>query len=303
MKIWMEVIRTKFFLAGIPPVVLGTSIALQDLGKIDLSHFLLALIGIIFVMIGTYTFNEYYDYRSGVDVIIRKEDVTPFNAGSRVLPSGLLEPISVFKVGIISWIVSTGVAIYFTLIVGPLILIIYGIGLVSGAFYTAPPARWAYRGLGETLIGLNYGPLITFGSYYIQTGRLPLIELLIPSLIPGILITAVIWINEFPDYHADKTVGKNNLVARIGRKRARIVYLFLTLPVYIVLAAGILMNIIPLIGLITLITAPIIIRNIIICVKHYEESQKLKPAMAGTILAFTLTTLLLAASYMLASIL
>lgn len=99
-----------------------------------------------------------------------------------------------------------------------LILILAIAGFLTGAFYTSPPFKWAYRGLGEILISLTYGPLITFGSCYVQLPNAPLGPTLLSSLISGLLITAVIWINEFPDYYADRKAGKRNLVVRIGRK-------------------------------------------------------------------------------------
>ncbi|MCS7126018.1 MAG: prenyltransferase [Aigarchaeota archaeon] len=301
-RVWLEAIRVKFFLAGIPPVILGTCIAFYDLGVFNMLNFLLTLAGIIFVMIGTYTFNEFFDYRSGVDVVIMEEDITPFNAGSRILPRKLLEPSSVFKMGLVSWIIASTIAVYFTVTVGLYIIPLTIIGFLAGAFYTAPPLMWAYRGLGEVMIGLNYGILIPFGSYYVQTGSLPSTSFLIPSLVPAALITAVIWINEFPDYRADKSIGKNNLVVRLGRENSRSFYIFLMVFSYISILLGVFMEIIPLIGLIALATIPLTVRSISTCIRYYEYPQKLKPAMAGTIITYALTTMLLSISYVIGSV-
>ncbi|MEM4536960.1 MAG: prenyltransferase [Nitrososphaerota archaeon] len=141
--------------------MLGADLALYWAGNFNPYNFTIALIGVISAMVGTYTFNEYYDFKSGVDVNIPTEHVTPFNAGSRVLPSALLKPEPVFKLGVMAWILYTLIAIYFTFTVGWMIIPLSLIGFISGAFYTMPPFKWAYRGVGKFLICLNYDPLIT----------------------------------------------------------------------------------------------------------------------------------------------
>lgn len=296
---WIEVIRVKFFLAGIPPLILGTVLALYWTGNFNPYNFIIALVGVILAMVGTYTFNEYYDFKSGVDVVIPTEHITPFNAGSRILPSALLKPESVLKLGVAAWILYIFITLYFTFTVGWIIVPLSLMGLISGVFYTMPPFKWAYRGVGEFLIGLNYGPLITFGSYYVQAMNLPLESIIIPSMIPGLLITAVIWINEFPDYYADRITGKLNLVARLGLERSRILYYLLLSSTYLVVFLGVFYKVIPLTGLMLLATLPITYRNIITVNKHYNNPRGLIPAMRGTILLFVSSTLLLALGYLL----
>lgn len=297
---WIRIIRPKFFLAGIPSVILGVALAVYWTGYFNLLNLMLSLVGVILAMIGTYTFNEYYDFKTGVDVIIPIENVTPFNAGSRILPAGILKPEPVLKLGIIAWILYSLIAVYFTFTIGWIIIPLSLIGFISGAFYTMPPFKWAYRGMGELFIGLNYGLLITFGSYYVQARNLPVELITLPSLIPSLLITAVIWINEFPDYPADKTVGKVNLVVRLGLEKARTIYYFLTLSIYIILLVGVLLHVIPQTGLIVLLTLLITYNNIVVLKKYYNVPRKLIPAMRGTILLFVISTLLLALGYLLA---
>jgi 1,4-dihydroxy-2-naphthoate octaprenyltransferase len=298
---WVGVVRVKFFVAGIPAVILGAALAYYWAGSFNPVNFILSLIGVILAMIGTYTFNEYYDFKSGVDVMVPREHITPFNAGSRILPSGSLKPESAFKAGLVAWILYSIIAVYFTFSVGWVIVPLSLVGLISGAFYTMPPFKWAYRGLGELLIGLNYGPLITFGAYYVQTAALPLDLLILPSLIPGLLITAVIWINEFPDYPADRVAGKMNLVARLGLERSRIPYAAQILLIYPVLFIGVLSKVIPLTGLIMLATLPIAFNNVNVFRRNYNVPKKLIPAMRGTVLLFAASTLLLSLGYILAA--
>jgi len=303
LDVWIRVIRAKFFLAGIPSVILGTVIAWYQTMTFSSLYFLLILLGIILAMAGCYTFNEYFDFKSGVDTAVKVEDMTPFSGGSRVLPEGLIQPSSVFKAGLVFWLLASVIGIYLTLVRGWIILLLAFAGLFTGAFYTSPPFKWAYRGLGEVLIGITYGPLITLGSYYTQLMTLqPLEHVIIPSLIPGLLITAVIWINEFPDYYADKKMGKKNLVVRLGKAKASVVYAILLIATYILLLIGALLQILPFSTLIVLLTLPVAYRNIVIVRKSYSNSQKLIPAMGGTIFLFISVTFLLALGYLLATV-
>jgi 1,4-dihydroxy-2-naphthoate octaprenyltransferase len=300
-KAWIEVIRVKFFLAGVPSTFLGASLAWYMHRKFDAPYFFLSLFGILLSMVGCYTFNEYFDFKSGVDVIIRQEDITPFSAGSRVLPKRQLNPYSVFKAGVIAWALAFIIGLYLTLVRGWLVMLLALLGFFTGALYTLPPFKWAYRGLGEVFIGLTYGPLITFGSYYVQAAELPLHLISLPSLVPGLLITAVIWINEFPDYFADMKAGKRNMVVRLGRKRASKIYTFLILASYTIPLLGALLQLLPLTTLATLVTLPIAYKGISIVKGMYEDSKGLIPAMAITIFLFASSTLLLASAYVLAA--
>jgi len=124
LDIWIRVIRAKFFLAGIPSVILGTVIAWYQIMTFNLLYFLLALCGVIFAMAGCYTFNEYFDFKSGVDTAVRVKDITPFSGGSRVLPEGLIQPSSVFKAGLVFWMLASLIGIYLTLVRGWVVLLL-----------------------------------------------------------------------------------------------------------------------------------------------------------------------------------
>jgi 1,4-dihydroxy-2-naphthoate octaprenyltransferase len=298
LKVWLAALRVKFFLAGIPPVVLGFLVAYYETGLFDAWLFTLTLIGIIAAMAGCYTFNEYYDYRSGVDVVIKPEHVTPFNAGSRVLPSGLLRPRDIFLAGSIAWVVMVLIGLYLAMLRGALILVLMILGTIAALGYTTPPMKWAYRGLGELLIGISYGPIITLGSYAVQTGTLGL-QPLIASIMPGFLITNVIWINEFPDYEADRACGKKNLIVRLGRERASKIYVALFVFAYISVVASIAAGAMPPYCMLSLITIPLAVRASLLALKNHGSPLELVPAMRDTVAIFVASTILLSAGYVL----
>lgn len=296
-KPWINVVRVKFFLAGIPSIILGTCLAYYYYKVLNIHVFLLTFLGVSLAMAGCYTFNEYFDWRSGVDIIVDEKDITPFNAGSRMLPLGLLNPKTVFKAGFIFYMAAIAIGLYLTLICGFPVLVLMLLGIFTGALYCAPPFRWAYRGIGEFLIGLSYGPLIVLGSFYVQTLSLLLREVIISSLVPGILITLVIWINEFPDYEADRKAGKLNLVVRIGRERAKYIYYLLVGLTYLIVMVGVTCRVMPSASLIVLATIPLAIRNCMILSREYVNSRRLIPAMSGTLILFISASLLLSLGY------
>jgi 1,4-dihydroxy-2-naphthoate octaprenyltransferase len=138
-------------------------------------------------------------------------------------------------------------------------------------FYTAPPLRLAARrGIGELLVGLNFGPLMTAGTIYSLTGHVSLVDFLI-GLPIGLLITAVLWINQFPDYEADQATGKINLVVVLGKERARWGYVLLVLGAFVLVIAGVLTGIAPWGALVVLAALPIAISAIRVLFRHYAD--------------------------------
>jgi 1,4-dihydroxy-2-naphthoate octaprenyltransferase len=163
-------------------------------------------------------------------------------------------------------------------------------------FYTGYPFNWASRGVGELLVGLNFGPLMTLGAYYVQTQSFSWVPL-IAGLPVGFLIAAVLYVNEFPDYRADSQVGKRTLVVRLGRKRAVTPYIGIMAAVYISITLGVLAGYLPLVALLGLATIPLSIRAVQYARKHHSQSFDLVPANAMTVIGHLATGLLLTLAY------
>jgi 1,4-dihydroxy-2-naphthoate octaprenyltransferase len=97
------------------------------------------------------------------------------------------------------------------------------VGTALAYFYNAPPVRLSYRGLGEAAVALVYGPMIVSGTVLVQRGAVEP-GVVAASAALGILIAAFLWVNQFPDYHADRSTGKRNWVVRLGRESAARVF-------------------------------------------------------------------------------
>jgi len=166
-------------------------------------------------------------------------------------------------------------------------------GVISAYFYVGPPLKLAYRGVGEIIVGLNFGPIMTLGSYYVQTGSwsvAALTEPFLASLPIGLLIAAVLWINEFPDVDADRAVGKKTLVLRLGYLRSVSVFIIMLAASYFLVISYSLLRVFDSLQitsyttLIVLLSLPIGIKAVRVLRASYQDPHAIIPANAGTIM-------------------
>jgi len=299
LNLWIKAMRAPFFQAVIVPVVVGTAVAWYQTGIFHPWYFLLALLGVVFVHAGTNLANDYFDYRSGADDA--NKEFTPFNGGSRVIQEGLISPKGIYKGSLSFFALAVLVGLYLVWVCGWELLVIGTAGLLSGYFYTASPIRLGYRGLGELLVGLNCGPLVVLGASSVQAQSVSW-EALAASIPVGFLIAAVLYINQFPDYHADRMAGKNTVIVMMGKERAIKGFYFLLVSSYIVTILGIAAEIIPLPAILSLITLPLAWKTIKIAGANYTDTKDLIPAMSNTIIIHLMAGLLLSSGYLVAGI-
>ena len=179
---------------------------------------------------------DVYDYDSGTDLAVRPEDRTDFSGGKRVLVDGILTRRQTWAIAF--GFASAGLCLGALMVFGrePSLFWLGTLGLVLGWSYHGPPLQLAYRGLGELDVVICYGPVIALSTYVLMTGHYAAAPFWL-SLPLGVLIAAFLWVNEFPDYDADLGAGKNNLVARLGKRRAARLLPLLYLVGFCLLAA------------------------------------------------------------------
>ena len=297
LKLYLMEVRAPFFTASIVPIVLGSVIAFHTTQTFNWTYFLLVLIGGIFLHAGANVINDYFDHLSQNDEI-NKEFVRPFTGGSRLIQEGLLTPKEVLIEAIICLFVGSVIGLYLSYKLGWVILLIGIFGVLSATFYVFPGIILVGRGIGEALIGINFGILMTFGAYYVQTGIFSWVPI-VASLPVALLITAVLYINQFQDAKADQSVGKNHLVVRLGKKQAVKGFILIMLLTYLIVVLGVVTDILPPISLIALLTLPLAFKSIKIAQANYDDSIKLVPANASTIMNHLFTGLLLIISFFL----
>ena len=293
LKIWFLETRPQFLLLSIVLAFLGTCIAWYD-GAFYLGYALLAFIGLLLAHISVNVLNDYFDYRSGIDLEAKR---TPFSGGSGVLPAGLLKPRQVLWLGLVSFLLAMPIGVYFVIARGWLLLPLLLVAAVCILLYTPFITRLKWP---EWAPGVGMGTLPVLGAYFVQTAAytLPAVVAAIPS---GILVHNLLLLNEFPDVEADKKAGRKTLTIVMGKARASIVYSALTLIVYLWIIGGVVAGKMPLFCLIALLTLPFAIKAIQGALK-YQQISRLVPAMGNNVLVVLLTQFLLGIGYILARV-
>jgi 1,4-dihydroxy-2-naphthoate octaprenyltransferase len=208
----------KVSLASIASMALGACAAAAE-GPLHLPWLAVTVLGILCVETGKNASGEIHDWDSGADRAVEERDRSPFSGGKRVLVDGLLTRRQTAAVAIAGYALFLGAGALVVLLREPRVLLL---GLAGGALaflYNGPPLFLSYRGWGEAAVALCYGPGIAAGTFLVQRGDVEA-GVLLASLPLGLLVAAFLWINEFPDYWADRSAGKRTLVVRLGRRRA-----------------------------------------------------------------------------------
>ncbi len=280
-KVWIKAIRIPFFTATIIPVLFGYLLSWHDTSLFIWQRFLLTLFGAIFIHAGTNLANDYFDYVAGCDEA--NPTPTPFSGGSRVIQDGLIQPKKILYASLAFFIFGSAIGLYLNYVCGRNAILILGvIGVFLGFFYSARPFKIGYESFGELATGIGFGPLMVMGAYYVGAQHLSF-KIFLVSIPIGLLIALVVFINEFPDYLGDKSVGKRTLVVVLGKKNAVILYHALLVLIYITIIGLVLAGLLPYLCLIALFSLPIAFRAFMVSRDNYEKIYELLPVNAATI--------------------
>ena len=260
-------------------------------GYFNIFDAVLTLIGLVCLHASANTFNNYFDYKSGIDIITNP---TPFSGGSKILPNKELKPESALKLASGLLAIGLVIGIYFTFSYGWIVMAILLVSAISIYFYSTKLASW---GVGELFVGLNFGPLLSMGVYYVQARIISLEPILIGTVL-GIFTAGVLYINQFPDYDADKSKGRYHLIVRLGKERATKGFKVLMFSAYALIILGVIAQITPFITLIGLATSPLAIKASKILDRNYNSPMALIPGMASTIMCTLLTGIMLLIAYL-----
>jgi len=270
-------VRYRFFLyAGLLPYLLGAAWAYAIAGAFDPSAFWSAFGGVVLSVIGVEAFNEYFDARMGTDRVFNPEDIPPVAR-------------AVFWIGSAAFAGALAVGVYLTILVGWPILAFALLGGAAAIYYEAPPIRWSYRGLGELVIALSYGPWMVLGSLYLHTRSLSW-GAFAASLVPACLIMALAVVNAIPDFHQDRLVGKRNLVVRFGRENAVRLYLALAIAALVIVVAGVFTGLFPWGTFAAVLALPFVILSARTSTRHFNAPRHFLPAMRFMVIAYMVAT-------------
>jgi 1,4-dihydroxy-2-naphthoate octaprenyltransferase len=225
----------------------------------------------------------------------------PFAGGGRVLTTGRIGLTPHLAVAAVFLSVGTaiGLLLFFALgglstFAGSLLLFIGLLGWGATVFYVGPPLKLAHRGLGEVVVGLSFGPLVLIGAFLVQARTVSSGAVLL-SLAMGLLIAAILWINEFPDVKADLSVGKRTGMSRLGPVRSLRVYEGMLVGAFACVGTAAAVGAVAASSLLAFVAAPLALKTVRIAHANYTDPHALIPANAGTILLTTVFGILLIA--------
>jgi 1,4-dihydroxy-2-naphthoate octaprenyltransferase len=296
-KLWLLETRPQFLLLTPVCVLVGLAVAVYELESISALHFVLAIVGALLAHISVNVLNDYFDFRSGLDL---KTHRTPFSGGSGILPAGLLGSRQVYVFGVIALLAVAAIGGYFLYEFGWKILPLGVVGVVVVYFYTTHFTKNPL--LCAIAPGLGFGPLMVLGVYFTQTGQYALAPAL-ASLVPGFLVSNLLLLNQFPDAEADLTASRRHLAIALGKRTAAKIYVGLLFAAYLSLVLTAAFGVLPLTALLGLLTLPLGLKAAKGVLKHYDDTGNLIPFMGLNIQVTLLTPLLMGAGILLGMLL
>jgi 1,4-dihydroxy-2-naphthoate octaprenyltransferase len=284
--------RPRTLPAAIAPVLVGTAAAVYWAGSLPrVGAFFAALVGSVFIQIGTNLANDYSDAKRGADTADRLGPV-------RVTSAGLVTPRRVLNATWIAFAVAVVCGIYLATVAGLVILVIGVFSIAAGVLYTGGPRPYGYAGLGEVFVFLFFGLVAVNGSFYVQVEELAALPLGL-SIALGFLATAILVVNNVRDMETDRRAGKMTMAVRMGRHNAVVLYRCLVLGAFVVLPLALLAgeaSALPMIGLLALPLAIGPMR----AMTNRTDGPSLNAALAGTGALLGAYSLLVAAGLLLA---
>jgi len=291
----------RYFLATRPPflsvtlaaALLGLAAAFWSGLTIDA---VTATVTVVFALIahaGVNVLNDYYDALNGTDAI-NTERVFPFTGGSRFIQNGVLSTKETAIFGFTLLVVVVVAGLWLMKVSGPGLVWIGLAGLFIGWAYSAPPLALNSRGFGELCVWAGFA-LIAIGADFVQRGAFSTVPLVAASGY-ALLVTNILYINQFPDRKADEAAGKHHWVVRLGAERAVYGYAAIGIAAYGAVVLGVVAHALPLAALVALAPAAMTLRAYRILAANAGRPAALAPAIQATIGAALLYALLLAAA-------
>lgn len=291
MNVYLKALRAPFLAGSLVPVIIGSAFAFTK-KELSFSYLLITALGVTAIHLGANLLNDYYDARGSDPINVR---MTPFSGGSRVIQNGEVSAWIALLMALLFFSLALGTGIWLFFLGRPLVLLIGFLGFAAGWTYSAPPMQLMSRGWGEILIFFTFGPFITLGTYYVMTGSLswPAFALGFPQ---GFFIACVIWINQFPDYQADRDAGKKNLVVRLGPEISRYLYCAFMLSAFVTVLFLISIVGLTYLSMLSFIAFPLAFKAMRILWREYLSHEEVIPAQAFTIKTLIAHGLLLSLS-------
>jgi len=291
LMVWWTAIRYHFTPSSFLPSILGGVTAWALTGLFNQWFFFLAALGVTINHIALNLTDDYFDYHASVD---RNSyiNASPYSGGSGTLTGGKIKHTHMRLVFVLAYLATIGIGLYLCVVQTWWILAFGLLGMGSSYFYTAPPIRYGYRGLGEISQLINFSFTIGMGSYVVQTISFSwkVFWILLPL---GFMMFAMIIINEIPDRTDDAPAGKKTLVVRFGAKNAVLFYGVAMMVAFMIILLLPIFNMASFWIYLSFLTLPWAVRAFCILRKQISDIIRLAPANLLTIRIHNLTGILM----------
>ena len=293
--------RLPFLSATLVPVLVGIAIAALH-GSFDLAAAVLTIVGANAIHLALNVANDVFDARLGADD--QNVNPTKFSGGSRVIQYGLVSLRRMATISAGLYAVGIGIGLYVLATRFSVALLVIGVcGILLSVFYTAPPVKLVYRGLGELTTAIGFGPLMLVGAYVVQTGGALAVEPFVASIPIALLVALILYVNEVPDRPGDARAGKRTLPVRFGRETVINGYVASALAAFAVIVVGVLAGLLPIPTLIALLPLPLVGRVRKGLTTFYDQPYGLMAFMDVNIRVHMYVGVLLLAAYVLTIVL
>jgi len=287
LKLLSGPMRLPFLVLSPACVLLGVGCAVWTSGRVNPLYVALVLVGAICAHISVNAFNEYFDFKSGLDF---KTTRTPFSGGSGTLPARSDLARTALAIAWTAFSITALAGLFFVHLRG-LALLPFGL---LGLFLLYSYTPWLTRSPLLCLIapGLGFGPLMVISTYIALTGQLSW-SVIIVSTVPFFLVSDLLLLNQFPDVEADESVGRRHFPILLGRKRSSLIYGLFLLLAYLVIALSVSFKVLPPACLIGLLGLCLAIPAGVNAYRHAEDISSLLPSLGLNVLVNIVTPILL----------
>jgi len=258
MPLFSRFVRLQFLPVIIAPVLLGASLAWRQTGSLSLVLFLIALFGSCCLLLAANAIDDVYDEINGVDAASDRLFPREF-PGWKPITRGAMTVRAGFAISAILYAASILSGVYLSTRVGWTALGIALPGILLSYFYTAPPLKLDYRGigLGELSILVSFGPVPCLGMFYVLTRTASLVPVL--AAVPtGLLTACLLMTHDMIFYQPYASSGKRSLTVALGQAGAKRAVIALGALAYILVIGMVSIRVLPLTALVCLFALPLL---------------------------------------------
>ena len=270
-RAWGLAIRPKTLPAAASGVVMGCALAWRD-GVFQFGPALACLLAALLLQIGSNLANDVFDFERGTD--------TPERLGpTRVTLAGMLTPGQVKMGMVVVFGAAALLGLYLAFVAGWPVIWIGLAAILAAVAYTGGPFPLGYHGLGEVFVFIFFGVAAVAGTYFVQAGSVTPAAwwMTVP---PGLIVTAILIVNNLRDIENDSKGGKHTVAVRLGERNTRMEYLLCMLGAYVVIPVAAWLGLVPWFSLLAWGSLPLAIKSTRVVFR--ERGRPLNAALAAT---------------------